>query len=91
MRFMDSSEYERDGFQAAPRWANLSAGVGLGAAVVGGAVNLVAHGELPWPEGAFQNPDVLVPVIALLMGFLAVFVLGEVLRLAPRDVTVEDD
>ncbi len=61
------------------------------AAVVGGAMNLVTHGNLPWPEGAFQNPDVLVPVIALLMSFLAVFVLGEVLRLAPRDVRAEDD
>jgi hypothetical protein len=65
--------------------------MGLITATVAGAMSLVLHGALPWPEGAFQDPDVLVPVIALLMSFLAVFVLGEVLRLAPRDVTAEDD
>jgi hypothetical protein len=88
---METSEYERDDSQGAPTWASLIAGIGLVVAVLGGAMNLVTRGKLPWPEGAFQNPDVLVPVIALLMSFLAAFVLGEVLRLAPRDVRAEDD
>jgi phosphotransferase system glucose/maltose/N-acetylglucosamine-specific IIC component len=91
MRFMETSKYEREDSSGTPTWASLMAGIGLVAAVLGGVIDLVTHGNLPWPEGAFQNPDVLVPVIALLMSFLAVFVLGEVLRLAPRDVTAEDD
>jgi hypothetical protein len=88
---MGTGGYESDVPRAGTSWATVLSGIGLGVATIAGAMSLVSHGNLPWPEGAFQDPDVLVPVIALLMSFLAAFVLGEVLRLAPRDVRVEDD
>ena len=84
---MSPGEYEHPSRSS---WATVLSGVGLGAGSLAGALDLVRHGRLPWPDGAFQNPDVLVPVIAVLMGFLAVLVLGEILSLAPRDVTTDD-
>ncbi len=89
MPAMSTGEYEHTP-RVKPSLATVLSGVGLSAASIAGAADLVRHGRLPWPDGAFNDPDVLVPVIAVMMGFLAVFVLGEILRLAPRDVTTDD-
>jgi hypothetical protein len=69
----------------------MGVGLGLLAAVGAGAADLIGHGRLPWPDGALQNPDVLIHTIIFLLGVLAYMVMHRVFQFAAVNDTSRDE
>lgn len=68
----------------------IGVGLGLLAAVGVGAADLISHGRLPWPDGALQNPDVLIHTIIFLLGVLTYMVMHSVFQFAALNDPSQD-
>ena len=68
--------------QTARRLPNL-AGIILGLIAFAGATDLIARGQLPWPEGYFADPGRQQMLVTLILTGVLVVTLNEIIRRFP--------
>jgi hypothetical protein len=66
----------------AARLPNVAAIV-LGLSALGGAIDLIARGQLPWPEGFFADPGRQQMLVTLILTGVLVGTLNEIIRRFP--------
>jgi hypothetical protein len=68
--------------QTARRLPNI-AGIILGVIAFTGAVDLIARGQLPWPDGYFADPGRQQMLVTLVLTVVLVGTLNEIIRRFP--------